>query len=100
VRERRRRIENDWLSAYFVTLNTEPGHEFHRRHDAVDPSPTRDLQEVRHPSIRQHKDPSVELGAFIEEGSKEKARTFGLQVCPFTTFGFASTALRDLHGSL
>lgn len=36
----------------------------------------------------------AELGAFVEEGSKEKATTFGLQVCPFTTLGFVSTALR------
>ena len=34
----------------------KPGHEFHRAHDAVGAPLARDFQEVRHPSIRQHKD--------------------------------------------
>ena len=34
----------------------KPGQEFHRRHDAVGSPPTRDLQAVRHSSIRKHLD--------------------------------------------
>jgi hypothetical protein len=36
----------------------------------------------------------TELGAYIELGSKDKATTFGIQLTPFVSVGFASVGLQ------